>query len=91
MAVVVTGKRGQKVTLLNPAKKGGKYACEMKNKHAITNDKKRKFDENGKTLKLTREQLAYRAGYLACAKDSNRCYIAKHPNYKPKKNKSSFR
>lgn len=74
--------------LLNPAEKGRKYAFEMKTKQAVTNDFRRKKDDSGRNLKLTKEQLAYRAGYLDAHKDSNKAYKAKHPNYRRKtKNK----
>lgn len=70
--------------LLNPSEKGRKYASEMRTGCAITNDFKRKKDNSGRNVKLTREQLAYRAGYLDHAKDSNRAFVATHPNYKRK-------
>ncbi len=71
--------------LLNPSEKGLKYAFELKTKHAITNAGKRKIDKKtGRTKKLTKEQLAFRAGYLEHQKDSNRAFRAKHKNYKRK-------
>lgn len=71
--------------LLNPSEKGMKYAFELKTKHAITNAGKRKIDKKtGRTKKLTKEQLAFRAGYLEHQKDSNRAFRAKHKNYKRK-------
>lgn len=71
--------------LLNPSEKGLKYSLELKHKKALTNDGKRKMDkETGKQVRLTKEQLAYRAGYLAHQKDSNNAYRAKHPRYKRK-------
>lgn len=71
--------------LLNPSEKGMKYAFELKTKHAITNTGKRKIDKKtGRTKKLTKEQLAFRAGYLEHQKDSNRAFRAKHKNYKRK-------
>ena len=71
--------------LLNPSEKGMKYAFELKTKHAITNAGKRKIDKKtGRTKKLTKEQLAFRAGYLEHQKDSNRAFKAKHKNYKRK-------
>lgn len=80
MAVIYNGK-----TLLNPSEKACKYAIELKHKKAITNNCKRKIDKKtGKTMKLTKEQLAYRAGYLAHQKDSNRVFRSKHPRYKRK-------
>ena len=71
--------------LLNPSEKAMKYAFELKTKHAITNAGKRKIDKKtGRTKKLTKEQLAFRAGYLEHQKDSNRAFRAKHKNYKRK-------
>ncbi len=71
--------------LLNPAEKGLKYSLELKHKKALTNNGKRKFDEKtGKQIRLTKEQLAYRAGYLACASDSQKAFRSKHPRYKRK-------
>ena len=70
--------------LLNPAEKGLKYAIEIKHKKALTNDGKRKLDENGKQIRLTKEQIAFRAGYLQHQKDSNKAFRSKHPRYKRK-------
>ena len=71
--------------LLNPAEKGLKYSIELRHKRALTNDGKRKIDKKtGKTKVLTKEQLAYRAGYLAHQKDSNNAFRSKHPRYKRK-------
>ncbi len=71
--------------LLNPAEKGLKYSIEMRHKRALTNSGKRKIDKKtGKTKVLTEKQLAYRAGYLAHQKDSNKAFRAKHPRYKRK-------
>lgn len=71
--------------LLNPAEKGLKYSIELKHKKAITNDGRRKLDpKTGRTKSLTKEQLAYRAGWLAHQKDSNKAFRSKHPRYKRK-------
>ena len=69
--------------LLNPSEKGLKYSIELKHKKALTNMGKRKMDKKtGKQKRLTKEQLAYRAGYLEHQKDSNRAFKSKHPRYK---------
>ena len=34
--------------------------------------------------RLTKEDMAFRAGYLAYQKDSNKAFKAKHPRYKRK-------
>ena len=71
--------------LLNPGEKALKYSIEIKHKKALTNNGRRKIDKKtGKQVKLTKEQLAYRAGYLAHQKDSNRAFKSKHPRYKRK-------
>lgn len=91
MAVRVTNRNGKEVTLLNPSEKARKFAFEAKTKRAITNDFRRKIDPNtGKTKFLTKEQLAYRAGYLDAHKDSNKCFRAKHPRYQRKTTNSAF-
>jgi len=71
--------------LLNPSEKGLKYAFELKHKRAITNSFRRKIDKKtGQTKVLSKEQLAFRAGYLQHQKDSNRAFKAKHKSYKRK-------
>lgn len=87
MAVTVRNSRGNDVVLLNPSERALKYSIEIKHKKALTNTGRRKMDKNGKQLRLTDEQLAYRAGYLAHQKDSNKTFMSKHPNYKHKANR----
>lgn len=70
--------------LLNPSEKSLKYSIELRHKKALTNTGKRKMDKNGRQKKLTKEQLAFRAGYLQHQKDSNKAFKAKHPRYKRK-------
>ena len=77
--------------LLNPSEKGRKFSSEMRTGCALTNDFRRKKDKNGRNIKLTKVQRAYRAGYLDHEKDSNRAFVAKHPNYKRKTNLSKGR
>ena len=85
---VVESKKGKKVYLLNPSEKGRKYAAEMRHGKAITNNYRRKMDEKtGKQVVLTKEQMAYRAGYLQHQKDSNKAFKSKHPRYKRKTTK----
>ena len=75
----------KEVVLLNPSERAKKYAIELMHKKALTNLGKRKIDKStGKQQKLTGKQLAYRAGYLAHQKDSNRAFRFKHPKYKRK-------
>lgn len=69
--------------LLNPSERSRKYTIEMRHKRALTNDGHRKT-KDGKPVYLTKEQLAFRAGYLEHQKDSNRAFKSKHPRYKRK-------
>lgn len=90
MAVQVLNEQRRLVTLLNPAEKCRKYASQLHTKTAMTNEFKRKKDKNGKNIVLTDTQLAYRAGYLAHASDSQKAFRAKNPDYKRKtKNRHS--
>ncbi len=84
MSVKYQTKNGNEIILLNPSERSKKYSIELKHKKALTNSGKRKFDKNGKQKRLTRGQLAYRAGYLAHQKDSNRAFRSKYPKYKRK-------
>lgn len=71
--------------LLNPSERAHKYSLELKHKKALTNDAHRKIDKKtGKQVKLTKEQLAFRAGYLAHQRDCNKAFMSKHPRYKRK-------
>lgn len=69
----VTTKKGKTITLLNPSQKAEKYACELRERHAMTNDGRFKADEDG-PFPLTDTQKAYRSGYLDARKDSARAY-----------------
>lgn len=77
MAVELINSRGQTVTLLNPSEKGAKYARELKQNVRRTNGGSFKLDKNNKAQHLTKEQRAFRAGYLTAQKDSSKCYNAK--------------
>ena len=85
MAVVVTNNNGKKVTLLNPSEKGKKYAKELKQNVKRTNSGQIKTDKNKKGIRLTKEERAYRSGYLTAQSDSAKCYNATR---KGKKNKN---
>ena len=69
---------------MNPSEQARKYVVEIKTGRAITNDNKRKYDKDGNPIRLTKNQLAYRAGFLDHQKASNKAFRAKHPNYKRK-------
>lgn len=77
MAVAYTSKGGKRVTLLNPAEKGRKYAYELRQGKKYTNSGTLKRNENGKAVTLGKKERAYRSGYLAARKDSAACYKAK--------------
>lgn len=71
--------------LLNPAEKSKKYSVELKTKKAFTNTGEIKLDKKtGKQKKLSKNQLAWRSGYLACRSDSGKAFKSKHPRYKRK-------
>lgn len=69
---------GNMVRLLNPDEKSRKYATELKFGYAKTNRNETKRTADGKAIKLTNTQLAYRAGYIDRGKDSTNCFNAKH-------------
>lgn len=77
MAVTVTSRTGKRVTLLNPAEKGDKFARELKRGYKRTNSGSLKLDKNKKSIKLTEVERAYRSGYLAARSDSAKCYNSK--------------
>lgn len=84
MSVVVEGKRGKNVILLNPSEKRTKAFTELQDGIKRTNDYHTKVDKNGRPMILTPEERAYRAGYIASQNDSAKCFKAKHPRYKRK-------
>lgn len=84
MAVVVKTRRGKKVTLLNPAEKGRKYAAELKAGIHATNNHVVKKNKQGKPIRLTDIQRAYRSGYLTARSDNAKAYKS---NCKKKKSK----
>lgn len=77
MAVTVTSRTGKRVTLLNPAEKGDKFARELRRGYKQTNSGSLKLGKNKKGVKLTDTERAYRSGYLAARNDSAKCYNAK--------------
>ena len=82
---VTSPRTGKEIYLLNPSEKGTKYALELKHNRAITNNLKRKMDpKTGHQQQLSREQRAFRSGYLQARKDSAKAYKSMHPRYKRK-------
>ena len=69
---------GRKFTALNPSGKGAKYAKELKDGKRVTNSGSPKLNVNGKQMSLTKEQRAFRSGYLQARKDSANAYKAKN-------------
>ena len=63
-------------TFLNPARKAKKFAGELKRGKRYTNEGKPKRDSKGNHMTLTKEQRAYRGGYLDARKDNARAYKA---------------
>ena len=80
VGVEVQDKKGNKKVLLTPSGKGMKYANELKGGFKITNEWQVKTDKDGNIPELTREERAYRSGYLDSQKDNAKAY-----NYKKKK------
>ena len=75
---LVNTKTGSNFTLLNPGGKGKKYSKELKTNTAYTNDGRVKKNNKGKTVSLTKQQRAYRAGYLQARVDAAKAYKAKN-------------
>lgn len=63
MATIIRTKSGKKIVLRNPAETANRYARQMK-KGYIT--------ETGE--KLSKEDMAFRAGYLKARSDSAKAY-----------------
>ena len=73
MAVKVTRKNGRQVTLLNPAEKATKFANELATGIRKTNNGDYKADKHG-DVGLSKEQRAYRSGYLDARRDNAKAY-----------------
>lgn len=85
---IVVGRSGGKnivVTLLDPQEKRQKFFAELQNGVSITNDGVVKVDNNGKPIKLKKNQRAWRAGWIACQNEAGKIFKKKHPNYKSKR------
>lgn len=76
MSVTVLDRKGREITLLNPSEKGAKYAKELKQGLKRTNSGSFKL-KDGKGIKLTEVERAYRGGYLDAQKDSAKAYKAR--------------
>lgn len=73
---VVTNKSGRKICLLNPDEKARKYLAELKIGSKLTNMIEPKL-ENGKLIRLSKKDKAYRIGYLNARKDNSKAYMSK--------------
>ena len=76
MAVRVRARNGKIVTLLNPSEKGAKFAKELKQGFKRTNAGSFKT-KDGKGVKLSKIERAYRGGYLDAQKDAAKAYKAR--------------
>lgn len=74
MARQVKNRNGRVITLLNPSEKGAKYASELRSGFPKTNDGRPKLDKNNSQSRLTKEQRAYRSGYLDAQRDSAKAW-----------------
>ena len=83
MAVKVTSRSGKTVTLLNPAEKGRKAAAELKAGIKCTND--HKVNADGSVQRLTKDERAWRAGYLAARSDSAKAWKSQQKKAQPKR------
>ena len=79
--VTVLNESGKRVTLLNPAEKGAKFAKELKQGVKRTNRGGFKL-KDGKAIKLTKSERAYRSGYLDARKDSSKVFKAKKKRHR---------
>jgi len=89
-AVVVQSSSGKDVVLLNPSQRAGKYAQELKSDKKFTNGNVLKGDG----APLTKEERAYRAGYLQRSQDGQDAYNAIHhpaTHLENKKNRAAKR
>ncbi|MBQ7339227.1 MAG: hypothetical protein IJW43_00030 [Clostridia bacterium] len=77
MSIVVKSKNGKSVVLLNPAEKGAKFAKELKRGVKHTNEGHIKTDKDKKGIRLTKEERAYRAGYLSARQDNAKAFNSK--------------
>ena len=55
---------GKRKTLLTPTGKLAKFKAEIANNVRITNEGKRKKNDNGYPMTLTKAQKSYRKGYM---------------------------
>lgn len=74
-------KDGKEITLLSPKGKGKKYAAELRTGMHFRNDGEYKPDKNGE-IGLTKEQRAYRSGYLDARKDIGKAFEARNKKSK---------
>lgn len=70
-------KTGNVHFLLNPSRKGAKYAHELRTGKRFTNAGQPKNDKYGNQMTLNREQRSYRSGYLQSRKDNANCWKSK--------------
>ena len=83
--VNLTREDGTTFSLLNPSGKAAKYFVENQRGKLYTNAGELKKDKDNKPLTLTKEQKAYRSGYLDAQKDNAKAYKAKKAKSAAKK------
>lgn len=74
--------KGESRLLLTPAGKAAKAARELKEGVKLTNEGTVKIGKNGKPMRLTKAQRAWRSGYLDRSKDSAKAYNSKRSRSK---------
>lgn len=86
--VLLTREDDTSVVLLNPSGKANKYFNELQTDELRTNSGMVKVGDDDLPMKLTKEQRAYRSGYLDSQKDNAKAYKAKKAKAAVKKAKS---
>ena len=76
--VLVDKQSGDTRTLLNPHGKYKKYSHELSTGKRFTNACVEKVDKQGKPVRLSKAQRAFRAWYKTAVIDSTRAYKAKN-------------
>lgn len=85
--VKLTREDGTTFSLLNPSGKAAKYFVENQRGKLYTNAGELKKGKDNKPLTLTKEQKAYRAGYIDSQQDNAKAYKAKKAKSATKKSK----
>lgn len=65
---------GRRIILLNPYGKSYKYSQELTDKQKYNNNLTSYYLKNGKPVRLSNTQLAWRSGYLQARKDNAKVF-----------------